>query len=167
MSRFLAGVVAGIVIATVAGAALGGHADEADAQVSEAAALAHVDQTALKGALNSLKTAGVSDTDPYSYLRSVGELPPAPAPPVVSARSGVWQRLAGCESSGNWQSSSNPIYKGGLQFDAATWARYGGLAFAWRADFATPAQQITVAERTLAVQGWAAWPRCSQMLGYR
>jgi hypothetical protein len=80
---------------------------------------------------------------------------------------GVWDRLADCEASGNWHSASNPIYKGGLQFDATTWRRHGGLEFAWRADFASRAEQITVAQRTLAAQGWGAWPVCSRRLGLR
>jgi hypothetical protein len=79
----------------------------------------------------------------------------------------VWDRLAACESGGNWHSASNPIYKGGLQFDQATWSRHGGLNYAWRADFATRGQQIIVAQRTLAVQGWQAWPACSRRLGLR
>jgi hypothetical protein len=76
-------------------------------------------------------------------------------------------RLVGCEASGDWHSASNPRYKGGLQFDPPTWARHGGLAFAWRADFATPEEQMIVAERTLNAQGWGAWPRCSRILGLR
>jgi hypothetical protein len=92
---------------------------------------------------------------------------PAPKPAPVPAVRAVWDRLAACESSGNWASRSNPIYKGGLQFDAATWARHGGLAYAWRADYATREQQIDVAERTLEAQGWGAWPNCSRRLGLR
>lgn len=80
---------------------------------------------------------------------------------------GVWDRLAQCEASGDWHNARNPKYKGGLQFDATTWARHGGLQFAARADFATRDQQIAVAERTLAAQGWAAWPACSRRLGLR
>jgi len=80
---------------------------------------------------------------------------------------GKWDRLAVCESGGDWHNARNPIYKGGLQFDASTWARYGGLAFATRADYATRAEQIQVAERTLAVQGPGAWPVCSKRTGLR
>lgn len=87
----------------------------------------------------------------------------APAVPHYS----TWLRLAACESGGDWQSASNPRYKGGLQFDSPTWARHGGLAYAWRADFATPTEQMLVAERTLNAQGWAAWPACSRRLGLR
>lgn len=79
----------------------------------------------------------------------------------------TWQRLVMCEASGNWHSASNPVYKGGLQFDSGTWARHGGLEYAWRADFAAPEEQMLVAERTLNAQGWGAWPACSRRLGLR
>lgn len=80
---------------------------------------------------------------------------------------GVFDQLAQCEASGDWHNASNRTYKGGLQFDAATWARHGGLDFAWRADFATREQQIIVGRRTQASQGWGAWPYCSRKLGLR
>src|SRR5690606_20551051 len=37
--------------------------------------------------------------------------------------------------------------------------------FAPRADLATRGQQIVVAERVLANQGWGAWPVCSRKSG--
>jgi hypothetical protein len=93
----------------------------------------------------------------------------APETPVATPEPsyGVWDRLADCESGGDWHSASNRVYKGGLQFDSPTWARYGGLEYAWRADFATRAEQIAVARRTLTVQGWRAWPVCSRVVGLR
>jgi hypothetical protein len=161
MARFAVGVLFGIVVGSTLGAALSLHADDVQAEVQEAAAVAHVDATDLQGAVNSV---GV---DPYTYLRSTGELPPLPREPAKPPRLTVWDRLVQCEASGNWHNARNLIYKGGLQFDAPTWARYGGLAFAWRADFATREQQIVVAERTLAAQGFGAWPSCSLQLGLR
>lgn len=92
--------------------------------------------------------------------------PPPPAGPP-NPPPGVWDRLAGCESGGNWASVSNPRYKGGLQMDATFWARYGGLAYAPAPQFATRAQQIAVAIRGQAVQGWGAWPVCSRVVGLR
>ena len=159
MARFIAGVVAGMVITTLVGAAVGSHADEASAEVLEAATAAHVSPEDLQGALNSLKSAGLSQVDPYSYLRSTGELPPA--------MSGVWDRLVQCEASGNWHAATGNGYFGGTQQDMPFWRKYGGLAYAPRPDLATPAQQIVVAERGLAVQGWRAWPSCSRQLGLR
>jgi len=170
---FVGGLACGVLLTA---SLLVSHADEADAEVQQAAVLAHVDPTELEGALNSLKTAGLSDTDPYSYLRSEGKLPPialsgpprppvtavspAPAPPVVS----VWTRLAQCESNGDWRANTGNGFSGGLQFTASTWRAYGGVG---SPASASRDQQIAVAQRVLAGQGWRAWPNCSRMLGLR
>jgi len=42
---------------------------------------------------------------------------------------------------------------------------YGGLRYAPTADQASRQQQIAVAERVPAEQGWGAWPTCSQEAG--
>ncbi|MFF3449841.1 transglycosylase family protein [Streptomyces sp. NPDC002667] len=76
-----------------------------------------------------------------------------------------WTCLAQCESSGRWHANTGNGYYGGLQFWQPTWIRYGGLAYAPRADLATRAQQIKVAEKVLADQGWGAWPDCSRSYG--
>jgi hypothetical protein len=39
---------------------------------------------------------------------------------------GVWDRLAMCESSGNWQINSGNGYYGGLQFKLSSWQAVGG-----------------------------------------
>ena len=69
-----------------------------------------------------------------------------------------------CESSGNWSINTGNGYYGGLQFSPTTWAAFGGLAYAPRADLATQAQQIAVAEEVLLVQGPGAWPTCGALL---
>lgn len=79
----------------------------------------------------------------------------------------VWDDLAQCESGGNWAINTGNGYYGGLQFAWATWLGHGGDEFAPRADLATREQQIVVAERVLASQGWGAWPACSARLGLR
>ena len=80
---------------------------------------------------------------------------------------GVWDRLAACESTSNWRANTGNGFYGGIQFDYGTWLRHGGGAFAPRADLATRAQQIAIGQRTLAAQGWGAWPACSRRLGLR
>jgi resuscitation-promoting factor RpfA len=80
---------------------------------------------------------------------------------------GVWDRLAQCESSGNWAINTGNGFYGGLQFLQATWEGFGGGAFAPRADLASREQQMMVAERVRARQGWGAWPECSRKLGLR
>lgn len=76
----------------------------------------------------------------------------------------VWDRLAQCESGGNWQINTGNGYYGGLQFSAGTWRAFGGKGLPHQA---SRGQQIAVAERTLAAQGWGAWPACSRKLGLR
>ncbi|BAV22641.1 resuscitation-promoting factor Rpf1 [Corynebacterium glutamicum] len=87
------------------------------------------------------------------------------APSASAAPDSDWDRLAQCESGGNWTINTGNGYHGGLQFSAGTWAAYGGQEFATYAYQATREQQIAVAERTLAGQGWGAWPACSASLG--
>lgn len=90
---------------------------------------------------------------------------PLVAAPAASAQEGSsWDRLAQCESSGKWNINSGNGYSGGLQFSPRTWAAFGGEG---RAHQASREQQIAVAERVLAQQGWGAWPACSRKLGLR
>lgn len=77
------------------------------------------------------------------------------------AQAADWDRLAMCESSGNWQINTGNGFYGGVQFYQPTWEAYGGLEYAPRADLATKEQQIIVAERVLASQGPQAWPDCT------
>jgi hypothetical protein len=79
----------------------------------------------------------------------------------------VWDRLAQCECGGNWHIDTGNGFSGGLQFLPSTWLGFGGGEFAPSAHLASREQQIIVAERVLAAQGWGAWPACSQRLGLR
>ena len=88
------------------------------------------------------------------------------AQPASAATGDTWDRLAQCESSGNWSINTGNSYYGGLQFYQPTWAGFGGQQYAPRADLATREQQIAVAERVLARQGWGAWPACTRKLGF-
>src|SRR6478672_2752829 len=74
-----------------------------------------------------------------------------------AAPDSTWDAVAQCESSGNWSINTGNGFYGGLQFTQSTWAAYGGTEYASRADLATKDQQIAVAEKTLAGQGWGAW----------
>jgi nucleoid-associated protein YgaU len=79
----------------------------------------------------------------------------------------VWDRIAACESGGNWHINTGNGYYGGLQFSSSTWLGYGGGAYASRADLATSEQQIAIAQKVQAGQGWGAWPVCSYKAGAR
>jgi len=82
----------------------------------------------------------------------------------ASAAEHDWSGVAQCESSGNWSINTGNGYYGGLQFSSPTWLGHGGGEFASRADLASPAQQIAVAERVLLTQGVGAWPTCGRHL---
>ncbi|WP_369187322.1 transglycosylase family protein [Streptomyces sp. R08] len=84
---------------------------------------------------------------------------------AAAADSGVWDRIAQCESGGNWHINTGNGYYGGLQFSAGTWRAYGGSAYAATADQASKSAQITVAGKVQRAQGWGAWPVCSVRAG--
>lgn len=84
---------------------------------------------------------------------------------AAAADSGVWDRIAQCESGGDWHINTGNGYYGGLQFSAATWRAYGGTAYASTADKASKGQQIAVATKVQRAQGWNAWPTCSARAG--
>jgi LysM repeat protein len=92
--------------------------------------------------------------------------PASTARPTRSAAVGgsVWDRLAQCESGGNWGTNTGNGYSGGLQFSPGTWRANGGGG---SAHSASRAEQIRVAQRVQASQGWGAWPACSARLGLR
>jgi hypothetical protein len=79
----------------------------------------------------------------------------------------AWDRLASCESGGRWHIATGNGYYGGLQFSASTWRGFGGTRYASSAHRASRLQQIRVAERVKAAQGWGAWPVCSRKVGLR
>jgi hypothetical protein len=83
---------------------------------------------------------------------------------AAAAPDGEWDRVASCESGGNWGINTGNGYHGGLQFSQGTWAAHGGGEYASSANQATRDQQIAVAERVLASQGRGAWPVCGRGL---
>ncbi|CAA9263204.1 MAG: Phage tail tape measure protein [uncultured Corynebacteriales bacterium] len=95
----------------------------------------------------------------------VAAIAPLLATSPAHADSVNWDAIAQCESGGNWSINTGNGYYGGLQFSGSTWLAYGGGAYAPTANRATRAQQIAVAERTLAGQGIGAWPTCGKRGG--
>ncbi|TVT53923.1 DUF348 domain-containing protein [Amycolatopsis rhizosphaerae] len=80
--------------------------------------------------------------------------------PVVSDGS-AWDRIASCESGGNWAINTGNGYYGGLQFDQQTWLAYGGGAYAQYPNQATREQQIAIATKVRDARGgYSAWPVC-------
>ncbi|MFD0338115.1 transglycosylase family protein [Streptomyces sp. NPDC127117] len=77
----------------------------------------------------------------------------------------TWDRVAECESGGMWSADFGNGHYGGLQFSQETWKAYGGEAYAERADLASRAQQIAVAQKVLDDRGPKAWPSCAVISG--
>jgi uncharacterized protein YabE (DUF348 family) len=69
----------------------------------------------------------------------------------------MWDKIAQCESTGNWSINSGNGYYGGLQFDIQTWLGAGGGAYAPNASLATKAQQIAIANSIYAQRGLSPW----------
>jgi resuscitation-promoting factor RpfA len=89
------------------------------------------------------------------------------AAPANAAPDSAWDKLAQCESGNRWDINTGNGFHGGLQFTPRTWAGFGGKEFAPVAYKASREEQIVVAERVLAKQGWNAWPSCSRKTGVR
>lgn len=73
------------------------------------------------------------------------------------ARAGMWDRIARCESGGNWKINTGNGYYGGLQFNLASWRANGGRDFAAYPHQASRAEQITVANRYYSKAGTRPW----------
>jgi uncharacterized protein YabE (DUF348 family) len=75
----------------------------------------------------------------------------------------VWDRLAQCESGGNWATNTGNGYYGGLQFSLGTWQANGGSGLPSNASRLT---QIAIATKIRnASGGYGAWPACAASLG--
>ena len=106
-------------------------------------------------------------TQPVTEKVTVGTKPKAAAAEAGGANTGaaapammneaMWDKIAQCESGGNWSINSGNGYYGGLQFDIRTWLGSGGGAYAPNAAGATKAQQIDIANRVYAQRGLQPW----------
>ena len=114
-----------------------------------------------------------TSTDSGSAVPKVVTVVASPAPvqspktasalPTTTSNS-TWDQLAMCESSGDWSIDTGNGFYGGLQFTLQSWQAVGGTGYP---NDASPAEQIALAEKLLAIQGWNAWPACSLQLGLR
>lgn len=97
--------------------------------------------------------------------------PPAPTPaPAPTAGSGdpndpaSWDRLAQCESGGNWATNTGNGYYGGIQFSLASWQGVGGTGYPHEHSREV---QIEMGKRLWAQGGWKHWPACTRSFGWR
>lgn len=101
--------------------------------------------------------------EPVTQIEERGtmEAPSAPSAPSVSDGS-VWDRLAQCESGGNWQTNSGNGYYGGIQFSAQTWSSVGGSGLPHEN---SREEQIKRGKILQERSGWGQWPACASKLG--
>ena len=125
-------------------------------------------KTWVDGKLTATKVVSQKVTaKPVAAVVKVGtKARPSSAPPSAGntsgaginlANSAMWDRIAQCESGGNWSINTGNGYYGGLQFATASWLANGGDDFAPRADLASRAEQITIANRYYAKAGLGPW----------
>ena len=98
---------------------------------------------------------------------NVREVVKKPRPKIVRVGTqepyGVWDRLAQCESGGNWHINTGNGYYGGLQFNLGTWQSYGGTGL--------PSQHSREEQIRIAIKlrdasgGYGPWPGCAASLG--
>lgn len=108
-----------------------------------------------------LALAGTANAAPET---SAAVAPAAAAAPTQSVSTSTWEKLAECESGGDWSTNTGNGFSGGLQFTPSTWKAFGGEG---KPQNASKSEQIAVAENVLDGQGWGAWPACSSKLGLR
>ena len=82
----------------------------------------------------------------------------SPAPSNSGSNDDVWDRIAECESGGDWGTSTGNGYYGGLQFSLSSWRAAGGEGMP---NLASKAEQIRRGKILQRMQGWGAWPVCS------
>ncbi len=82
--------------------------------------------------------------------------------PAQASEKGVWDKVAECESGGDWDINTGNGYYGGLQFSKQTWNGFGGSG---TADQHSKKEQIRIAQKVLKEQGPGAWPTCGEKAG--
>lgn len=105
------------------------------------------------------------------FVVTVGAAGAGIAIPLLSSGSAhaasvsTWDKVANCESAGNWSANAGDGFYGGLGITLDVWQRYGGTAYAQSPDLASRQQQIAVAEKVLDAQGPEYWSGCASDAG--
>lgn len=120
-----------------------------------------VDGIHAAGASSSAQPAPAVPADAEQVAATGASPNTATPPPDGSVTAADWEKLAQCESGGKWDINTGNGFYGGLQFTQQTWEGFGGTQYAASADRATKEQQMEIANKVLAEQGWGAWPACT------
>ncbi|MDJ1138285.1 transglycosylase family protein [Streptomyces iconiensis] len=82
-----------------------------------------------------------------------------------AADAGTWDRVAQCESGGEWSANAANGRYGGLQLTLQLWEEHGGTKYAERPDLASRSQQIAVADEVLFEEGAQVFEDCAETAG--
>jgi hypothetical protein len=114
---------------------------------------------------------GLYRTTPLPYIFANRRVVPRPraaipvraaASPPSAATPSQWLALRLCESDDNYNDDTGNGYYGAYQFAASTW---WALGLAGLPSEASPAVQDAAAARLQHLDGWSAWPVCSEAVG--
>ena len=83
---------------------------------------------------------------------------------VPPDRVAMFERLAECESNGNWSINTGNGFYGGLQFMLSTWQSVGGTGYPHQA---SKEEQIYRGHILQQRSGWGQWPACTRSFGWR
>ena len=85
-----------------------------------------------------------------------------PTPTIDPNDTQIWDKIASCESDGNWHEDSGNGYFGGLQFSQGAWDSVGGGG---KPSDATREDQIAKGKTLQGIRGWGVWGACAHILG--
>ena len=108
-----------------------------------------VETTPLASYLNAVAEAKIRQYLLVLYLNAVANA-------TVPGQAG-WERVAACETGGNWSTNTGNGYYGGLQFSLSTWRSTGGTGLP---SDNSKAEQMRRANILKSRAGLGQWPRC-------
>jgi hypothetical protein len=160
-------------IATAAAAGPSGSESQAVTaqQASEARPMREVVETTTTTAPPTTTTVPSTTTTTVPPTTTTTPPPPSPPPTVQSSggcagnpdAGGCWDKLAGCESGGDWSANTGNGYYGGIQFALSSWRGVGGTGYPHEHSRET---QIEMGRRLWQQGGWQHWPACSRSFGW-
>lgn len=112
--------------------------------------------------VQAIQPAAPAQPKPKPAVNSYRPTTSAKPSSAVGASGDVWDRLAQCESGGNWSINTGNGYYGGLQFTPSSWRAAGGSGMPHQA---SREEQIQRGKILQSKQGWGAWPACTRKLG--